>query len=49
MHTWVGPLPEYERLVLVLKEVLDVAHLVMCRDEVLHVHIRALLDSATKT
>lgn len=44
METRVGPVAEGDRLVLVLQEVLDVAHLMMHCDEVIHVHHGALLD-----
>lgn len=44
--TWVGTFAVRARLVLVLQEVLNVAHLVVRHQQLLHVHLGALLDPA---
>lgn len=43
--TWIGAVPEHFRLVSVLQEVVYVRHLVVYRDQVFHVDVRAHLDS----
>ena len=45
--TWVGTRLEKEGLVFVLQVVLDVAHLVVNSDQIVHHNIRAHLDSET--
>lgn len=45
----VGAVAEGHGLVFVLQEVLDVAHLMVHRDQVVHRHHRALLDPGDKT
>lgn len=44
MPTWVGSVPEDLGLSLVGHEVVDVRHLVVRRDQVLHRHVCAHLD-----
>lgn len=44
METRVGSITERHRLVFVLQEVLDVAHLMVHRDQVIHRHNSALFD-----
>lgn len=46
MEARVGPAAEGDGLVLVLQVVLDVTHLVVHREQLLHGHRRALLDPA---
>ena len=45
MKARIGPSPEYQRLMFVLQEILDVSHYMVNGDQVLHVHSRALFNT----
>lgn len=46
MEALIGPIPQHEGLHRVCHVVLDVAHLMVCRQEVIHGHFGAHLDPA---